>query len=95
MRSDSSGFIRSRCTRIVLLDRPEEPASHCGPTPARWSDAVRRGERRRIDPADARATALFERYGYPHVLERFRFHMTLTGPLEDALARQDLSKASA
>lgn len=51
-------------------------------------------ERRRIDPADARATALFERYGYPHVLERFRFHMTLTGPLDDALARQIVAKVA-
>ncbi len=45
-------------------------------------------ERRRIDPADARGKELFERYGYPHVLERFRFHMTLTGPVDAALARQ-------
>jgi len=42
--------------------------------------------RRRIDPGDARAQELFERYGYPHVLERFRFHMTLTGPIDTALA---------
>lgn len=45
-------------------------------------------QRRRVDPADARATELFERYGYPHVLERFRFHMTLTGPVNEALAGQ-------
>lgn len=45
-------------------------------------------ERRRIDPDDARASQLYESYGYPHVLERFRFHMTLTGPVDDALARQ-------
>ena len=24
-----------------------------------------------------------ERWGYPYVLDRFRFHMTLTGPLEE------------
>ena len=51
------------------------------PTPAEQ-------DRRRIDPADGRAVELFERYGYPLVLERFRFHMTLTGPVDDALARQ-------
>ena len=28
-----------------------------------------------------------ERWGYPYVLDRFRFHMTLTGPLERAGAR--------
>ena len=25
----------------------------------------------------------FERWGYPYVLDRFRFHMTLTGPLDE------------
>lgn len=45
-------------------------------------------ERRRIDPADPRAAELFERYGYPHVLERFRFHMTLTGSVDMAVAGQ-------
>jgi hypothetical protein len=45
-------------------------------------------ERRRVDPDDARAAELFERYGYPHVLERFRFHMTLTGPVNMATAGQ-------
>jgi putative phosphonate metabolism protein len=47
--------------------------------------------RRRIDPADARASELLERYGYPHVLERFRFHMTLTGPVETTLAARVVS----
>lgn len=42
--------------------------------------------KRQIDPADARARELLERYGYPNVLERFRFHMTLTGPVDTALA---------
>jgi putative phosphonate metabolism protein len=42
--------------------------------------------KRQIDPADARALELLERYGYPHVLERFRFHMTLTGPVDTTLA---------
>jgi putative phosphonate metabolism protein len=43
-------------------------------------------DRRRIEPADRRAADLFERFGYPHVLERFRFHMTLTGPVDMATA---------
>ncbi len=47
--------------------------------------------RRRIDPSDARALDLLERYGYPHVLERFRFHMTLTGPIDTALAARVVS----
>lgn len=35
--------------------------------------------RRRLDRMDAEARARVERYGYPHVLDRFWFHMTLTG----------------
>ena len=57
------------------------------------TDAER--NRRGIEPADLRATELFERYGYPHVLERFRFHMTLTGPVEPALARRIIKKLTA
>lgn len=30
-----------------------------------------------------RQAAYLERWGYPHVLDEFRFHMTLTGPLPD------------
>jgi len=51
-------------------------------------------ERRRIDPADTRAAELFERYGYPHVLERFRFHMTLTGPVDMATAGQVVAQVA-
>ncbi|MDQ0503836.1 DUF1045 domain-containing protein [Xanthobacter agilis] len=40
--------------------------------------------RRRPDQLSARQRAHLDRYGYPYVCEDFRFHMTLTGPLEDA-----------
>lgn len=43
---------------------------------------------RRIDAGDTRGGELLERYGYPHVLERFRLHLTLTGPVEPALAER-------
>jgi len=43
-------------------------------------------ERRRIQQLDARGRELLERYGYPHVKERFRFHMTLSGPVDTAWA---------
>lgn len=33
--------------------------------------------RRQPQQLDERARALLQRYGYPHVLERFRYHMTL------------------
>jgi hypothetical protein len=40
--------------------------------------------RRRAEGIDATGEALLARWGYPHVLERFRFHVTLSGPLADA-----------
>lgn len=42
--------------------------------------------RRRPDQLDPRGRELLARFGYPHVLERYRFHMTLTGPVDTALA---------
>ena len=44
--------------------------------------------RRNPEALDARGLELLEQWGYPHVMERFVFHMTLTGPLagdEDAV----------
>ncbi|MEM8578592.1 MAG: DUF1045 domain-containing protein [Pseudomonadota bacterium] len=41
---------------------------------------------RRLRPEEA---ALLERWGYPFVMEAFRFHMTLTGPLADDRAVMD------
>jgi putative phosphonate metabolism protein len=35
--------------------------------------------RRNVDSADMRGQFLLEKYGYPHVLERFIFHFTLSG----------------
>lgn len=42
--------------------------------------------RRRPEQMDARGRQLFERFGYPLVLERFKFHMTLTGRVDIAQA---------
>jgi putative phosphonate metabolism protein len=47
------------------------------PTPAPERD-------RRAAGLDPEEIALLDRWGYPHVLERFRFHMTLTGALAPA-----------
>ncbi|MEC9343897.1 MAG: DUF1045 domain-containing protein [Pseudomonadota bacterium] len=45
-------------------------------------------ERRRPDRLTPRQLAYLERWGYPWVMEEFRFHMTLTGALsDDAAAR--------
>lgn len=38
--------------------------------------------RRRPDRLDARGREHLAAWGYPHVLDRFRFHMTLTGQLD-------------
>jgi putative phosphonate metabolism protein len=38
-------------------------------------------KRRRSTPLTPRQNALLERWGYPYVMEEFRFHMTLAGPL--------------
>ncbi len=49
--------------------------------------------RRLAAPLTARQTAYVERFGYPYVLEEFRFHMTLTGPITDATHRTNVQKA--
>lgn len=50
-------------------------------------------ERRLRAPLSERQRAHLEQWGYPYVFEDFRFHMTLTGPLDDemrALAEAEL-----
>ncbi|MDO9197463.1 DUF1045 domain-containing protein [Rhodoferax sp.] len=44
--------------------------------------------RRRVDHLDVREQALLQRYGYPYVLERFRFHFTLSGPVAHPVAQR-------
>jgi putative phosphonate metabolism protein len=41
--------------------------------------------RRLSKPLSERQRAYLDRWGYPYVFDEFRFHMTLTGPLGDAL----------
>lgn len=45
--------------------------------------------RRRPERLSARQRELLDRYGYPHVLDQFRFHMTLTDSLDEAGAVDD------
>ena len=42
--------------------------------------------RRNVDMGDARGQFLLKQYGYPHVLERFIFHFTLSGPVAPPMA---------
>lgn len=50
--------------------------------------------RRPLAAQDLRGHELLERFGYPHVLERFRFHMTLTGPVDAATAREVIAQVA-
>lgn len=49
--------------------------------------------RRRARGLSARQEALLGRFGYPFVLEEYRFHLTLTGRVEDAALRERLFTA--
>ena len=51
--------------------------------------------RRQPATLGARELELLHRYGYPHVLERFRFHLTLTDPVNEAQAAQVTEAVSA
>lgn len=55
--------------------------------------------RRLASPLTPRQIAYLDRYGYPYVLDEFRFHMTLTGPIADealrAAIRERLAEAYA
>ena len=42
--------------------------------------------RRRPERLTKRQSELFDRWGYPFVLDEYRFHLTLTGPLDAAAA---------
>ncbi|HDR29809.1 MAG TPA: DUF1045 domain-containing protein [Rhodovulum sp.] len=42
--------------------------------------------RRDPDRLSVRQRRILERWGYPYLMEEFRFHLTLTGPLKDAEA---------
>lgn len=44
--------------------------------------------RRAAGPLTSRQDALLSRWGYPHVLEEFRFHLSLTGRLGGTLPRE-------
>lgn len=51
-------------------------------------------KKRRPEQLDARARELLERFGYHLVVERFRFHMTLTGRVDTALAGQVVAQVA-
>jgi len=42
-------------------------------------------QRRGVASLDTREAELLQKFGYPYVMERFRFHFTLTGPVDRAM----------
>ncbi|MFV0295627.1 MAG: DUF1045 domain-containing protein [Hyphomicrobiaceae bacterium] len=68
-------------TAVTTLDHLRAPMSD--------ADRVRRLQ----SPLSERQRGHLERYGYPHVLDDFRFHMTLTGPINDPARRSDIAAA--
>lgn len=66
---DTSGIARVAATCVEALDAFRAP-----PTEAEL-------ERRRKARLSDRQEALLRRWGYPYVMEEFRFHLTLTGRL--------------
>jgi putative phosphonate metabolism protein len=49
--------------------------------------------RRRAAGLTDRQEAMLRRWGYPYVMDEFRFHVTLTGPIEDAAEREAVRAA--
>ena len=49
--------------------------------------------RRLAQNLDAREQELLMQYGYPHVLERYQLHFTLTGPIAEPLAQMVIRSA--
>lgn len=74
IQGDASGVARVASHCVRELDRFRAPASD--------AELARRRKARLSDRQDA----LLNRWGYPYVMEEFRFHMTLTGRVpEDQL----------
>jgi ribose 1,5-bisphosphokinase len=73
---------------LALVPEPAEPrldrlAADCVVHFDRYRTPLHEDElaRRRRTPLTARQDALLERWGYPYVLDEFRCHFSLTGPL--------------
>jgi putative phosphonate metabolism protein len=76
-----------RFVALVPVDAPTSLVALAGrivgeldPLRAPLAEEDRR--RRKPESLTARQVALLDRWGYPYVFEEFRFHMTLSGPLD-------------
>lgn len=77
-----SRFLAFRSDDAGLAGSAEASLAAFEPLRAPLSEADR--ARRDPDTLDERGRELLERWGYPFVMERFVFHMTLSGPLASA-----------
>jgi putative phosphonate metabolism protein len=51
-------------------------------------------QRRSVAHLDTREAELLQQFGYPYVMERFRFHFTLTGPVDSSMQERILVAAN-
>jgi hypothetical protein len=56
-------------------------------TPLRATPSARERDARRAQPLTPRQQTLLDAWGYPYVLDEFRFHMTLSDSLDDPAER--------
>lgn len=83
LAAPSAALDRLAATTVAALDDFRAP----------MTEAER--EKRLRAPLTPRQRDYLDRWGYPYVLDDFRFHMTLTGPLEDderTLAEAELAE---
>jgi len=74
--SDEMSLISELAADLVITSDPlRQPLSEAD---------LQRRRKARLSP---KQDALLQRWGYPYVLDEFRFHMTLTGPVEHGLQR--------
>lgn len=80
---DMAGIVRVAAACVEGLDRFRATATQ---------DELARRRKSGLTPAQ---DALLTRWGYPYVMEQFRFHLTLTGPLSKAQADDWMATAQA
>lgn len=86
-------IVVSRIGRFIALtpSRPDSLMIELAATVVEAFDAFRalappeETERRKVNGLSAAQEALLARWGYPYVMQEFRFHMTLTGAAEPAV----------